>query len=386
VIVNTCCVTGAAERSSVNRIRRIAGLRPKPRLIVTGCMAERSRRRLEGLPGVDEVWSLADKAVRISGCTARPARSRALLKVQDGCSNRCAFCVVRSLRGKAVSKPEARVLVEARELLAAGFREIVLVGLNLGQYGKESATSLAGLVTALGRLSAGGDAWRLRLSSIEPETVTEELVAALAGLGAGADRPGFCPHLHIPLQSGDDRMLEAMNRNYRVADYRRLIRELTACFPEICIGTDLIAGFPGETESSFTVTCGLLDELPLGYLHAFSFSARSGTPAAEQSGQVGPARRRERVARLREIGARKSFAYRSRFAGAVRAAVLVPRGGAEGAARADTALTDNYLRLTLAGPAPDTRRLMPVRIDRVEVDGTSGTIAGGQPGAQARRA
>jgi len=368
VFVNTCCVTKEAERSSLNRIRRAAALRPKPRVVVTGCLAELAPERLLRIAGVDEVLDIPAKERLIAGVSVLPDRSRAFLKIQDGCPNHCAFCVVSTLRARSYSKPPAQVVAEARDLLVQGFREIVLVGLNLGTYG--AGSSLAGLLT---ELAAFAGRCRFRLGSLEPETITTELVQTLADLcRAGV----MCPHLHVPLQSGADRILAAMNRHCRADRYQDLLERIDRCVPDINVGTDVIVGFPGEDEQSLAATQDLVEHLPLGYLHVFSYSPRPRTAAAGMQETLPREVRRRAVAQLRALGAAKSLAYRQRFVGCTRPAVPVP-----GHRLSDSVsvVTDNYISVEtpVSGPLPGT---VKVRIDRVVGADTFGTLVETGPG------
>jgi threonylcarbamoyladenosine tRNA methylthiotransferase MtaB len=429
VIVNTCCVTKEAERSSLNRIRRAAALDPKPELIVTGCMAERDPDRLGRIPGVDRVLSIAEKNRLIADLPVLPARSRAFLKVQDGCCNRCSFCVASTLRPTPRSKPADQVCREARELLSRGFHEIVLVGLNLGSYGLDSRDSLFHLLRALAtdsQLSASTPS-RLRLSSIEPETISGDLLELLAELSRTGELahprprspiPILCPHFHIPLQSADDRLLRAMNRRHTADKYRSLVEAILERIPDASIGTDVIAGFPGEDDEAFRRTVRLIEDVPFGYLHVFSYSPRPGTAAFNLGDTVPRPVKKQRVAALRELGARKSTAYRSRFLGQIRMAVTLSDVSDDTAAASQArdmgtvpafpprergtvpflspptkvriALTDNYLRVQfeddlclplegpgeLAHPHPARRsQLVPVLIKRIEGGATFGSVA-----------
>jgi threonylcarbamoyladenosine tRNA methylthiotransferase MtaB len=242
-------------------------------------------------------------------------RTRALLKVQDGCDLGCAYCVVPRLRGRPVSRDPADALEEARRLTEAGAREIVVTGINLGLYGRDTG---GGLVPLLRRLLDTPGLERLRLSSLEPMTIDGELLDLL-----GAS-PRLCPHLHVPLQSGDDAVLRRMGRPYDAAAFRRLVERIAGCRERVGLGVDVLAGFPGESEAAFAATLALIESLPVTYLHAFAFSPRPGTPAAALPGQVPPQVRRARVAELRALDARLRRRFRERLRGR-RVTVLVER-------------------------------------------------------------
>jgi threonylcarbamoyladenosine tRNA methylthiotransferase MtaB len=321
--VNTCTVTARADRSSIQLVRRAS--RPGTRVVVLGCLAERDPARVVALPGVSEVWNNERKQRELANHGPVPTRARALLKVQDGCNRRCTYCVVSGLRGPARSVPAATVLGQFDALVAAGFAEVVLTGLNIGTY-DDGGLGLSGLVERL--LARPGTAF-IRIGSIEPDTVDGALLALAA-------EPRVCPHFHLPLQSGDDRVLAAMRRPYRAADYRRLLDRLLAVRPEASIGSDVIAGFPGEDETAFSHTLEFLRSAPVTYLHAFAYSPRPGVTAPGRVPEAGA-----RVRRLRTLSDERRREYERRFDGAVRTAVVEsPR----------TALTDNYIRLRIHCP------------------------------------
>jgi threonylcarbamoyladenosine tRNA methylthiotransferase MtaB len=353
VYVNTCTVTGQADRSSIQLIRRAGRAERRPRVVVLGCLAERAPEQVRQIPGVFEVWSNAKKQAEIAAITPAPVRSRAVLKVQDGCNRHCSYCVVSGLRGEPKSVPASQVRAQFGQLLADGFPEVVLTGLNLGTY-HDGDVTLAGLLESL--LVVCRDA-RIRLASLEPDTLDETWIATIAD-------PRVCPHFHMPLQSGDDVLLARMNRRYRAADFGRLVGRILSARPDANIGTDVIVGFPGETEESFELTRRFISDLPVGYLHVFPFSPRPGIgqPGAE------PVRLqvvRERVAELRAFSDRRRQDYQRRFVGAVRSAVVETTR---------TALTDNYLRLKLVCAA----RLEPRAVVSLRI-GQEGAALTGSP-------
>ena len=352
VYVNTCTVTGQADRSSTQLIRRACRAESRPRVVVLGCLAQRSPEQVGQIAGVTEVWNNARKQAEIAGIDPAPVRSRAILKVQDGCDRRCSYCVVSGLRGEPRSVPVARAREQFEQLLAGGFHEVVLTGLNLGTY-RDGGTTLAGLLATL--LESCRDA-RIRFASVEPDTFDDSLVAVIAD-------KRVCPHFHIPLQSGDDAVLVRMNRRYQKDEFGKLVGRIVEARPEANIGTDVIVGFPGESEESFQRTREFLAGTPVGYLHVFPFSPRPGT---EQTGgqPVQPQVVRERVAELRAFSDRRRQEYQARFVGTVRAAIVETTR---------TALTDNYLRLrlTCAGRL-EPRALGDLRIGQEGADLTGG--------------
>jgi threonylcarbamoyladenosine tRNA methylthiotransferase MtaB len=325
--VNTCTVTGQADRSSMQMIRRACRLEGGPRVVVLGCLAQRSPEQVRRIAGVREVWNNERKQAEIAGVGPAPVRSRAILKVQDGCSRRCSYCVVSGLRGESRSVPARQVHEQFERLMVNGFREVVLTGLNLGTY-RDGDTTLAGLLTGLLEQCRGA---RIRLASVEPDTFDEALTALMV------DRR-VCPHLHIPLQSGDDALLEKMNRPYRAADTGRLVERILKVRPETNIGLDVITGFPGETDESYQRTRRFLAGMPVGYLHVFPFSLRPGTEETCRGEPVPGPVTRGRVGELRAFSDRRRQEYQARFIGTVRLAIVET---------SRTALTDNYLRLSV---------------------------------------
>jgi threonylcarbamoyladenosine tRNA methylthiotransferase MtaB len=268
-------------------------------------------------------------------------RTRPILKIQDGCNNRCSYCVIPFVRGRSRSLPPDEVLAETRKLVAAGAKEIVLSGINLGSYGRDLAphVDLADLVHRILNETA---LEQLRFSSIEPQDVTEDFVALVAA------SPRIAPHFHVPLQSGSDRILRAMHRWYRAAHYAERIQLIRGAMPDAAIGADVIAGFPGETDEDFAATFDFIARLPFTYLHVFSFSARPGTKAADLGSPVAAAVTRDRARALRALGQQKAAAFRELCAGRTVRALTLARGD-------DTwteALTGNYLKVRVEGSRP----------------------------------
>jgi len=349
-LINTCAVTQAAERTSVQLVRQAARLNPKPRIIVTGCLVQHRPGKVGDLGGVDEIWNNARKQAELS--LPVPMRTRPLVKVQDGCDCGCAYCVVSGLRGKPRSVPVEEVLGQVRMLAAQGFPELVFTGLNLGRY-QSAGLDLAGLLKMA--LECGG--FRVRLGSLEPDTVSDTLVEQLAG-------ERIVPHLHLALQTGSDRLLSAMGRGYDASGFLDLVRRVRRIKPDANLGCDVIAGLPGEDEEAFTCTCSLLSDVSPGYLHVFPYSARPGTRAAAMPGQLDFQTKRRRAEVLRRLSAGFRAAYARRFAGSIRKAVVETE---------DSALTDNYLKLALrpgCGLAPRTLVDMVISEARGRLVGT----------------
>jgi threonylcarbamoyladenosine tRNA methylthiotransferase MtaB len=391
-VVNTCTVTGRADFSDRQLIRRIARERPGALLVVTGCWAQTDAEAVARIPGVDLVVGNQEKyrlpellgalakrseadvrVADIAACREVPVapfarvsgRSRASVKIQDGCQHRCAFCIVPTARGGSRSQDPAVVLEQVRRLVEAGYREVTLTGVDIGHYGWDLVprTSLAALI---GRIAdVPGLRW-LRLSSVLPSYFTPALLDAVTGAGIVA------PHLHLPLQSGSDRVLRRMRRPYTVQMYRALVERLVAAIPGLALGADLIAGHPGEGEADFAATLALVGELPLSYLHVFPYSDRKGTEATRLAERV-PARLiRERSARLRALGREKNLAWRRRLVGQRREAVVLAERDRETGFLAG--LTSNYVEVLFDGPAGLARRLARVRITAAGADRTFGVL------------
>ncbi len=367
-VINTCTVTARADYSDRQAIRRAIARNPDALVVVTGCYAQTNPTAVAGIPGVDLVLGTRDKyalpdlladlrkrvrpLVRVSDVfQARPmpaialrkfapGYTRAFVKVQDGCQHRCAFCIVPYARGGSRSQRLEVVVAQVEELVAAGYAEVVLTGVDLGHYGWDVVPrlSLAALVRRL--LDVPGLA-RLRLSSILPAYFTHDLCETILG------QPRVCRHLHVPLQSGSDRVLRAMRRPYNVRMYRALVERLAATLPDLGLGTDVITGFPGETADAFAETEALIEALPFTYLHVFSYSDRRGTEAARLSmPRVGPEEIRGRTARLRRLGAAKNLAFRRAHVGREVEVLVLERRNRAGAL---VGLTGNYLEVAFDG-------------------------------------
>ena len=337
VIVNSCVVTHKAERDVrklLNRARREG--RPETQVILTGCMVPLRRRVPADFQGtLGEV--LDHLKARQPLPAFRQKRARAILKIQEGCSFRCAYCIVPRVRGPARSRPLDQVLQEARDLVAAGFQEIVITGIQVGGWGRDLGYRLADLFR---RILALSPRLRLRLSSILPHYLTPDL------LDFWASEPRMARHFHLPLQSGSARILRAMRRPYTLEQFENLVWAIHERMPDAGIGTDLIAGFPGETEADFEETYRFVERLPFTYLHVFEFSPREGTEAAELPDPVPPPVRKARVRRLIALGEAKRRAFLEQQVGRVEE-VLVEQRLAEEVVRGTTG---NYLRVVLTGP------------------------------------
>jgi threonylcarbamoyladenosine tRNA methylthiotransferase MtaB len=286
-------------------------------------------------------------------------RTRPNLKVQDGCDNRCSFCVIPYVRGQSRSLPLPQILREVNALVEAGYREVVVSGINLGRWGRDLARTASGFEDLLRAILAETSIEKLRISSVEPMDWTDELIALVA------DSPRIAKHAHVPLQSGSDAVLRRMHRKYRPWHYREKIEKVRAAMPMAAIGADVMVGFPGETDAEFEATRRLIEDLPFTYLHVFPYSARPGTPAASMPNQVPAHVARERSRILRDLADEKKLAFMRSFIGKPLPAITLRSCGADTSFVFTEALTDNYLKLHLKGHHEPNRWLRAF-VEKVE--------------------
>jgi threonylcarbamoyladenosine tRNA methylthiotransferase MtaB len=386
VVVNTCSVTEAGEARCRNVIRQALRRSPEAFAVVIGCYAQIGLEALSRIPGVDMIVGteykmtfpafidqprklagpvilhshLIDKSEFVVDGTGDYHTTRANLKIQDGCDFFCSFCIIPFTRGRERSRKLEDVVREARELVARGHREIVLTGVNIGRYEHEGRTFLE----LVRRLETIERLDRIRITSIEPTTIEPGLVEHMAGSGK------LCRYFHVPIQSGDDTVLEGMNRKYATREYRELIEDLNRSVADVGLGTDVIVGFPGETDEAFERTESLLEELPLSYFHVFSYSKRYGSRAAKMNGHVHPEIIKERSQRLRDKSKEKRRAFYSRYVGR-RVSVLFEQQNDSGLW---TGLTDNYMRVGVVSAEPLRNRIEDVLINEVVDDLALGTL------------
>ena len=434
VVMNTCTVTAGADQDARAAIRRVRRQNPDAQIVVTGCYAQRAPKEIAALPGVSlvvgnshkhrlaDIVSAAPEAlafVPLTTLTTPPGsrgpeagspifvsdifahtellaapvfdaaneRTRPNLKVQDGCDNRCSFCVIPFVRGQSRSLPIDRILREVNGLVESGYREVVISGINLGRWGRDLSGSrlpAAGFRTSL---SDSEDAFRkpragsrkptleslirailaetalekLRISSVEPMDWSDELISLVATSAR------IAKHAHVPMQSGSDTVLRRMHRKYRPWHYRAKIEKIRAAMPSAAIGADVMVGFPGETEADFDATRRMIEDLPFTYLHVFTYSPRPGTPAAAMTNQVPVHLARERNRILRELAAEKKLAFMRSFIGKPLDAITLNVVGTDAAGEFTEALTDNYLKLRLRG-RHEPNRWLRARVEDV-VDG-----------------
>ena len=376
VVVNTCSVTGTADHGARQLIRRIARRNPAVRIVATGCYATRAGEELALLPGVTAVISNENKAELVPTLLRDPAvadlttaqrfgdgdgacgeqiapvadgRTAYTLRVQTGCDELCAYCIIPSTRGGGRSMPIRQVLAEIDRIEAEGFKEASLTGVHIGSYGRDLDPSTT-LVDLLQAIDNHPTAVRFRLSSLEPMDCDESIV----GLVARSDR--FAPHFHLPLQHASDRLLQAMHRPYTLDYYDRLVTTIRKRLPHAAIGSDLVVGFPGERPEDVDITLEYLGQSPLTYLHVFPYSDRPGTEATGMSGKVSKACIRERARAVRQKGNELAAEFRATQLAAVRPALTIDGGR--------VAVTDNYLKVRIPSTVPDNQRVR-VRITSV---------------------
>ena len=413
VVLNTCTVTASADQDARAAIRRIRRENPECHIVVTGCYAQRAPEEVASLPGVsrvignshkhqlaeivvgsrssNQVLSTAGHAtfVPLSSLgresqdqifvsdifahtellavpvfdAAGPGmndRTRPNLKVQDGCDNRCSFCVIPYVRGHSRSLPLNRILEEVNSLVHSGYREVVISGINLGRWGRDFDRPLR-FEDVVQEIRDQTVLEKLRISSVEPMDWSDELI------GMMASSPRIAKHAHVPMQSGSDRVLRAMHRKYRPWHYREKIEKIRAAMPTAAIGADVMVGFPGESETDFEQTRRLIEELPFTYLHVFTYSSRPGTPSAAMRDQVPVQIARERNRILRDLAAEKKVAFMRAFVGSTVEAITLNVFDGE----ATEALTDNYLKLRLKGQH-ETNQWVTARVEQV----TGGSFLG----------
>lgn len=362
-VVNTCTVTEEADAKSRQALRRLRREHPRAVVVATGCYAERDRAAFEAIEGVDRVLDNAEKErlVEVLGlaapCGARvpsgisrfAGHARAFVKVQDGCDRRCSYCIIPHVRGRSRSRPMAAVLDEARALVRNGYPELVLTGVHLGDYADEGP----GLPELIGALDGVEGLMRVRLSSIEPEEVTAALVNTIA-----ASRTA-CPHLHVPLQSGSNAVLVRMNRRSTREAYLATVEQAAAAIPDLSISTDLMVGFPGETEAEFAASLDAIERVGFSKVHVFPFSPRAGTEAAARTDFVERAVVKERLARVADVAEAAARRQRERFVGRV-VGVLVEGRTKDG--RFAHGFTPNYLKTLVEDAALEPGTAAAVRI------------------------
>lgn len=371
VVVNSCTLTSRADSDTRSFIRKISRLNPTARLIVTGCYAEKLPEEFLKMPQIwrvitnsekkdlpEEILSLSDTQKNQS---VHPFRSRALVKVQDGCNHRCTFCVIPSVRGRSVSLGKGEILSQIEQLIAQGFTEIILTGIHLSSYGvdhepRSSLEELLHEITTLKHLS------RVRLSSLDPRFLKPSLIEFIT------ENKKICPHFHLSLQSGSNAVLRRMGRKVRVEQYENILSVLREKSPSASLGADIIVGFPEESEDEFEHTYSFLKLSPLSYCHVFSYSARPGTVAASFP-QVESRVKKERATLLRSLSRTKNEGFRRLCVGKKWDAVIVRKGKTQ-----DEALTGNYIKVNLPCSYSAEKEEVKVLITEVQEGKTRGRV------------
>jgi len=350
-VINTCTVTSNADKKSRHAIRAARKRNPKAKIIVTGCLSEVRPEEIEKLGIADIIMKNREKECMPE--FQNPShRIRANLMIENGCQEFCSYCIVPRARGKVIRKPADQIIGEAKSMVSSGAKELILTGINLGAYG-------SGLPDVIKQLSVIDGLLRIRLSSIEPQYISDELIDMIA------ETPKACKHLHIPLQSGDDGILKAMNRKYSAKDYAALINKIRKKIPPVSLNTDVIVGFPGEDEKAFGNTIKLLKKTRFSRIHAFHFSPRPGTPAADFPDKVDTKTIRKRIDKIHEVRIKlmKDFAGDAKK----RPQEILVESPGEG-------LTESYIRVLFEGPNDLIGRLVKVKITKVESEHANGKL------------
>lgn len=402
-VINTCTVTERADADCRKMVRRAYRNGARPMIVVTGCMAQRMAECLDDIPEVRLVIGNASKTAllgyvedALSGCSTervifgpetdapaflsidrveeaseRESHTRAMLQVQDGCDERCTYCIIPSVRGASRSRPISDIIAHAERIVDAGYREIALTGVNTGSWGEDLSGSER-FIDVLRAVCGVTGVERIRINSIEPNTIDRELIDFLV------TEPRICRHYHIPLQSGSNRVLKRMNRRYSSDDYASIVNELAVRQPDAAIGSDVMVGFPGETDEEFAETYDLIKRLPVTYLHVFPYSQRDGTSAVNLPGHHTRAVKDRRSSALRILGQEKRDEYHTRHIGTT-VSVLIEdsRDSNTGLLRG---LTDNYIRVTVnSADSSLINRIVPVRIVSSGSNGVNGEILRERP-------
>ena len=395
-IINGCTVTDRADWEARQLIRRAKRTSPEARVLVTGCYAQVNPEEVSRLPGVDFVVGLnrlddllrfvtdpsrseqpqivvgnvrEERGVSVSGASSLPSHTRAFLKIQEGCNYSCAYCIIPTARGRSRSIPVEEIIRQIRSLAERGFMEVVLTGIHLGGYGHDLVPK-SDLTALLELIVEGRFIPRLRLSSLDPREVPDRLLKLIAASDI------LCPHLHVCAQAGDDRILKQMRRNYDTAYYRDLIFRAREMLPEAALGSDVIVGFPGESEEEFGRSMEFLDSLPLTYFHVFPYSVRSGTPAATLPYQALHKTKKERAKIMRALGERKKREFYGRFVGR-RAPVLLERA-VDGMNGLFKGYSRNYLPVVVRAEKSRINHEVTVAVEALEKGWLTGSVVEGR--------
>jgi len=387
VVLNTCGVTQQAMQSSRKLVRRMHRDNPQAKIVVTGCFSELDPTDVHTLPGVDLVISNATKdnlpdvitsrygastkPLTHPFATAKKRRTRAFVKIQDGCSNKCTFCIVTTARGDERSRPIHEVVSEIQSLSESGIQEVVLTGVHIGGYGSDINEKLHVLIQTI---IQNTQVPRIRVGSLEPWELTESLVRVMA------NEPRLCPHLHLPLQSGCNAVLRRMARRYTSQTYARLVQSLRSAVPSIEISTDLMVGFPGESHDDFEQSVRFVEQMGFIHVHTFPFSAREGTAAAQMSNPVSLPERKRRAKIVRDLTVRIRSHKLQQRCGEVRPVLWEsPTTGPNPNVRSWSGLTDNYIRVETNLPTDQNihNQIISTRLtQRTDSNNLTGTLVG----------
>lgn len=386
-VINTCTVTAKTDKESRRLIREAARRNPLAKIVVTGCYTELNSGDISAMQGNHMVVRNSDKhripgiidsAKNISQKSSKrkqypslsisdfKGRTKAFLKIQDGCDNSCSYCKVSLVRGPSQSRDMQSSLAEARRLIDKGFKELVLTGICLGAWGRDLSPEKH-LSEFLERLIMMKGGFRIRLSSIEPKYVDARLISTMRFSHK------TCKHIHIPFQSGDDKILSAMNRSHTVDEYTDIVDMARDLIPEISITTDIVVGFPGETEENFQNTCRFITKIKPVRTHIFSYSKREATAASNMQGEVPKCTVKRRMGEIRKLAAQTSYDYRKNFL-QKKTDVLVESKRDEATALL-TGYDDKYIKILLDGEDTYKARMVPVKIRRVALERTFGVIS-----------
>ncbi len=369
-LINSCSVTATAEHKSLQQMRRARKFNPNAKIIVTGCWAQLTAFTELEIPDADLLVLNPDKETtpelvlqhfpEFTSELSQPEqclselgqrrRTRATIKIQDGCTNRCSYCSIPLTRPELTSRPIAEVCDEVRGYVAHGSKELVITGIQVGAYGTGTNETLPQLVTALSRIDGLS---RIRLSSIELNDISDDLISIMA------DHPKICPHIHIPLQAGDDEVLRRMNRHYTSADIIAMAQKLQRLIPDIAITTDIIVGFPGETEEAFTNTLSVCREIGFAKSHVFRFSARPNTPALTMDGQISESIKESRSHRLITLCNELQNEFMLGFAGRTMPVLVEGRPDSNGMMKG---FTPNYIPVHFEAPRSLSGKIVPVEL------------------------
>ena len=393
-VINTCTVTQKSDTSSRQAVKKSLELNPDALVVFTGCYAQLNPEEAAALPGLDLVLGNADKLEIAKLLKAKlrlwkkseiteivmsdihkkrifrtiPVKSfqgitKAFIKVQTGCNEKCSFCTVVRARGKSVSDNRGNILNNIQEAINSGFKEITLTGINLGTWGMDTGETFSSLVQDIIQLP--GD-FRVRLSSINPMEIDNDLIRLIA------ETEKICSHLHIPLQSGDNKILKQMRRNYTREQYIEVVHRATNAIPNLGLGADVIVGFPGETDAAFENTRKLIEELPFSYLHVFSYSPRRGTEANDYKDDIPGNIKKERNKILTQLIKEKGLEFRNKSLNTI-ATVLIEnqRDKNNGKLKGHT---DNYIPISLDGPDPLKNCLIPITLQNISGNFVEGCV------------